>query len=146
MLTEQLTQALSIAAAPIHPQSVAVGTAQTGGVDMSRFRRAIFILDVGAFGASATVDMKLQQSPDNSTFTDIAGAAITELAAAGGNNRLVSIEIRDDELAAGDRYVRALVTVGTAATILQCLALGGEAVDKPGSANDIGAVAQRLVV
>ncbi len=146
MLTEQLSQALSIAAAPVHPQSVAVGTASTAGIDMSRFRLAVFVLDVGAFGASATVDMKLQQSADNLTFADIAGSAITQLAAAGGNNRLATIEIRDGELSAGSRYVRALITVGTAATILQCLALGGEAVDKPGSANDIAAVAQRLVV
>lgn len=146
MLTEQLSQALSIAAAPVHPQSVAVGTAATGGIDMSHFRRAIFLLDVGAFGASATVDMKLQQAPDNVTFTDVPSGAITELNAAGGNNRLATLEIRDDELSAGNRYVRALVTVGTAATTLGCLALGGEAVDKPGSANDIAAVAQRLVV
>ena len=70
MVTEQLTQALAIAAAPIHPQSVGVGNADTGGIDMAKFRRAIFILDVGAFGASATVDMKLQESTDNSSFTD----------------------------------------------------------------------------
>ena len=146
MITEQLSQALSIAAAPIHPQSVSAGTADTGGVDASKFRRVLFVLDVGAFGASATVDMKLQESADNSTFTDIAGAAITQLAAAGGNNRLATLEIRAGQLSAGKRYVRARVTVGTAATTLQCLALGGEAVDKPGSANDVAAVAQRLVV
>jgi hypothetical protein len=146
MYTEQLSQALSIAAAPIHPQAVAAGTADTGGIDMAKFRRAIFVLNVGAFGASATVDMKLQESTDNSTFTDITGATITQLAAAGGNNRLATLEIRAGQLAAGKRYVRARVTVGTATTTLQCLALGGEAVDKPASANDVSAVAQRLVV
>ena len=146
MYTEQLTQALSIAAAPVHPQSVAVGTADTGGVDLSKFRRVLFVLDVGVFGASATVDMKLQESTDNSTFTDIAGGAITQLAAAGGNNRLATLEIRAGQLSAGKRYVRARVTVATAATTLTCLALGGEAVDKPGTPNDVAAVAQRLVV
>ena len=148
MHTEQLTQALSIAAAPVHPQSVAVGTADTGGVDMQKFRRSLLILDVGAFGASATVDMKLQESTDNSTFTDLAGTgvAITQLAAAGGNNRLATLEARAGQLSAGKRYLRARVTVGTAATTLACLALGGEAVNKPGSAQDIAAVAQRSVV
>jgi hypothetical protein len=146
MYTEQLSQALGIAGAPIHPQSVSPGTADTGGIDMSRFRRATFILNVGAFGASATVDMKLQESTDGSSYTDLAGAgvAITQLAAAGGNNRLATLEVRAGQLT--KRYVRARVTVGTAATTLQCLALGGEAVDKPGSANDISAVAQRSVV
>ena len=146
MYTEQLTQALALAGAPIHPASVAAGTADTGGIDMQKFRRATFILDVGAFGASATVDMKLQESTDNSSFTDLAGTgvSITQLAAAGGNNRLATLEVRAGQLT--KRYVRARVTVGTAATTLQCLALGGEAVDKPASANDVAAVAQRLVV
>src|SRR5947209_6510014 len=116
MYTEQLSQALSVAAAPVHPQAVAAGTADTGGIDMSKFRRALFVLDVGAFGASATVDMKLQESADNSSFTDLTGGAITQLAAAGGNNRLASIEVRAGQLSAGKRYVRARVTVGTATT------------------------------
>lgn len=148
MYTEQLSQALSIAAAPVHPQAIAVGTADTGGIDMSKFRRALFVLDVGAFGASATVDMKLQESPDNSTFTDLAGTgvSITQLAAAGGNNRLASLEARAGQLSAGKRYLRARVTVGTATTTLACLALGGEAIDKPGNAQDVAAVAQRSVV
>ena len=146
MLTEQLSQALAIAAAPIHPQSVGAGNADTGGIDMAKFRRALFILDVGAFGASATVDMKLQESTDNSTFTDLAGTgvAITQLAAAGGNNRFATLEVRADQIT--KRYVRARVAVATAATTLQCLALGGEAASKPGSAHDIAAVAQRQVV
>jgi hypothetical protein len=36
--------------------------------------------------------------------------------------------------------------VGTAATILNCLALGGEADFKPGNAQDVAAVVQRVVV
>jgi len=113
---------------------------------MRKFRRALFVLNVGAFGSSATVDMKLQESTDNSSFTDLAGTgvAITQLVAAGGNNRLATLEVRAGQLT--KRYVRARVTVGTAATLLQCLALGGEAVAKPASAYDLGAVAQRSVV
>lgn len=148
MYTEQLTQALSIAALPIHPQSVGVGSANTGGVDMQLFRRALFVLDVGAFGASATVDMKLQESADNASFSDLAGnsVSITQLTAGGGNNRVVSIEVRAGQLSAGKRYVRALVTVGTAATTLTCIALGGVAVRKPGNLADVAAVTQRVVV
>ena len=68
------------------------------------------------------------------------------MTAGGGNNKLVTLEVRAGQLAAGKRYVRARITVGTAATILQCLALGGEAVAKPGQVNDVAAVLQRLVV
>jgi hypothetical protein len=148
MYTEQLSQALSIQG-KIDPQSLAAATPTgTGGVDMRKFRRATFMLDVGAFGASATVDMKLQTSPDNATWSDLAGTgvAITTLLAAGGNNRLATLEVRAGQMPAGSRYVQALVTVGTAATQVACVALGGEAIDKPGAANDIAAVAQRAVV
>lgn len=146
MYTEQLTQALSLAAAPLHPASVAPGTADTGGLDMQRFRRVLFVLDIGAFGASATVDMKLQESTDNAVYTDLAGGAITQMAQAGGNNKLATLEVRAGQLSAGKRYVRARVTVGTAATTLCCIPLGGEADFKPGSALDIAPVVQRVVV
>lgn len=148
MYTEQLTQALSLAAAPLHPGSVAPGTADTGGIDLQRFRRALFVLDIGAFGASATVDMKLQESTDNAVFTDLAGTgvAITQMLQAGGNNKLATLEVRAGQLSAGKRYIRARVTVGTAATTLCCIPLGGEADFKPGSALDIAAAVQRVVV
>ncbi len=151
MYTEQLTQALSIQG-KIDPAQQAVSTVTlSAGVDMQKFRRATFILDVGVFGASATVDMKLVEDTNSnlSTATDVAAdtsltnVAITQLLAAGGNNRLATLEIRADQVA--KRYVGVKVTVGTAATYLSVIGLGGEAVEKPGSLNDINAVAQRLV-
>jgi hypothetical protein len=148
MYTEQLSQALSIQG-KIDPQSLAAATPTgTSGVDMRKFRRATFLLMVGAFGSSATVDMKLQTSPDNSTWSDLAGTGvpITTLSSAGGNDREATLEVDADQMPTGTRYVQALVTVGTAATLVACLALGGEAIAKPGAANDITSVAQRSVV
>lgn len=147
MFTEQLTQALSIQG-KIDPVSQGAGAVTIGsGVDMSKFRRAIFVLDVGAFGASATVDMKLVESTSSnmSSPSDVVGTnvAITQLLAAGGNNRLASLEIRAGQNT--KRYVGVTVTVGTAATLIQVLALGGEAIQKPGNANNIAAVAQQQV-
>lgn len=146
MYTEQLTEALSIQG-KIDPASQGAGSVTIGsGVDMQKFRRALFILDVGAFGASATVDMKLVESNSSNMAspTDVAGSnvAITQLVAGGGNNRLATLEIRADQVT--KRYVGVTVTVGTAATLLGVIALGGEAVHKPGKAADIAAVAQRL--
>ncbi len=146
MWTEQLTEALSIQG-KIDPVSQGAGSVTIGtGVDMAKFRRALFILDVGAFGASATVDMKLVESNSSnlSGATDVAGTsvAITQLVAAGGNNRVATLEIRADQVT--KRYVGVTVTVGTAATLIGVIALGGEAVQKPGKAADIAAVAQRL--
>ena len=146
MITEQMSEGLSIAAAPVHAQQAAAGTQDSGGIDMQKFERALFVVDVGAFGASATVDAKLQESADNVTFTDLANAAVTQLAAAGGNNRLVTLECRAGQLSSGKRYVRCRVTVGTAATYVCVLPLGGDAHQKPASAQDVTAVAQRLVL
>jgi hypothetical protein len=149
MYTEQLTQALSVQG-HIPPQSLAAATPTktSAGVDMQKFRRALFVLDVGAFGSSATVDMKLVESTSAnlSSATDVAGtgAAITQLAAAGGNNRLATLEVRAGQVT--KRYVGVEVTVGTAATLLCVVALGGEAVQSPGRLSDIAAVAQRSVV
>jgi hypothetical protein len=146
MYTEQLSQGLSIAAAPIHPASYAAGTQNTGGVDMQKFRRVMFVLDVGVFGGGATVDMKLQESTDNVTFTDLAGTnvAITQLVAGGGNNREATLEVRTDQIT--KRYVRAFVTIGTAVTLLCVIPVAGEAVNKPGAKQDDASVAQRQVV
>src|SRR5262249_6531368 len=119
----------------------------TFGVDMSKFRRALFVLNVGAFGASTTVDMKLVEDANSnlSTATDVTGTnvAITQLVAAGGNNRFATLEIRAGQNT--QRYVGVQVTVGVAATLIQATALGGEAIEKPGNVNDIAAVAQRQV-
>lgn len=146
MYTEQLTQALAIAAAPINPVSQGVGTVTTGGIDMRKFRRALFVLDVGVFGASATVDAKLQESTDNVTFTDLAGTnvSITQLVAAGGNNRQATLEVRAGQIT--KQYVRLSVTVGTAATLICALPLGGEAIHSPGNSANVNTVAQQQVV
>src|SRR5579859_5841318 len=102
MYTEQLSQALSIAAAEIDPVSQGVGTVTTGALDLAKFHRVLCVLMVGNIGAAGTVDAKLQQAPTNAgAWTDIAGSSITTVTA---NNKVVTLEIRADQLAAGQRY------------------------------------------
>src|SRR5260370_19909192 len=48
MYTEQLSQGLSISVAPIHPQTLNNGNLTTCGEDMSKFRRLLALLDIGA--------------------------------------------------------------------------------------------------
>lgn len=121
-------------------------TKTTGSVDIKKFRRALFVIAVGAFGSSATVDAKLQESSDNSSFSDVSSGSVTQLVAAGGDNRLVTMEIRADQLTSGKRYVRASLTVGTAASLTCAVPIGLDAIQKPGSGNDDTSVAQRLVM
>jgi hypothetical protein len=145
--SEQLSQELSIQGIIAPASKTAATYTLSAGVDMSRFVRALFILQCGAMTANSTVDMKLVESAnaDLSSNTDVSGSnvSITQLLAAGGDNRLATLEIRADQVT--KRYVGVKVTVATAATILGVIALGGQADQKPGAALDIAGVAQRAV-
>lgn len=108
--------------ATIDPVSQGAGAVSTGWVNMGNFEAMLAVLDVGAFGASATVDAKLQQALDSSGTTpkDITGKAIVQMLAAGGNNKQVTIDVRETDLDTnnGYCYVRLTVTVGVAATLV----------------------------
>ncbi len=144
MYTEQLSQALSLAGTEIDPVSQAVATVTSGGVDMQKFKRVLFILQVGSVGGAGTVDAKLQQSNVlGSGYADIAASNITQVTA---SNKIVTLEIRSDQLTGSNRYVRLSITVGGNAVLIGAVALGGEATEKPASANDVAAATQRLVM
>jgi hypothetical protein len=141
--SEKLHQRVAVLGT-VDPQSASAGTYDTDGVDLRLFRRALFLLLVGAIGASATVDAKLQGSADNSTFVDITGKAITQLTKAGtDDNKQVLLEISDAELADASstyRYVRMRVTTATAASLIAVAALGGDPRYYPASDNDLASV------
>jgi hypothetical protein len=146
MITEQLTQALSIAAAPVVPQTLNNSTQKTGGVDMSKFHRALFIVAIGSVTEGGSLTAKLQESVDTTdgNFTDVTGGAATAVTE---SNKVVTLEARADQLTAGKRYLRAVLTeTGSENVVCGCVALGGEAVQKSGSAQDTAAVTQRLVL
>jgi hypothetical protein len=150
MYTEQMSQGLSIAATPVLPQTLngsGTASASTGnsGVDMSRFHRALFVVQVGSVTGGGSLSAKLQTSANGtSSWNDVTGSSITAITA---SNKVASIEIRADEMPSTDRYVRCTLTeTGNQNVVCACLALGGEAIVKPASANDVATVAQRLVV
>ncbi len=145
MFTEQLSQGLSLAATPIQPQTLNNASASTGngGVDMQKFRRALFIVLTGSVTGGGSLSAKLQESTDGSTsWTDISGAALTAITA---STKAATLELRADQMT--KRYVRATLTeTGSQNVVCACVALGGEAVEKPGNAQDVAAVTQRLVL
>ncbi len=145
MYTEQLTQALSI---PSNPTHAAAQTASfnSGSVDLQKFRRALFIIDIGAVsGTSPTFDAKLQESTDNSTFSDLSGSNVS-ISQITNANRTVTLEVRAGQLT--KRYARIAVTIGGTTPSFTCcvIPIGSEAVEKPASANDAAQVDQRKVV
>ena len=69
---------------------------------------AIVILasDAASAGTDPTLDVKLQESSDNSTFTDISGATFTQVTDA---QALEKITINTNDV---KRYLRAVGTIG----------------------------------
>jgi hypothetical protein len=137
MYTEQMTQGLCLGT-PIQPQQLTTTTTLTSGaIDMQVHRRALFVLNLGAFGGTSptcSAVITLQESPDNSTWTNNAIIPTTTVNAA---NTGGTVEVRAGQLGAGKRYARVSIVFtigGTSPTIpVACLALGGEANHKPAS-------------
>ena len=130
----------------VNPATVAIGTADTDVIDLSRFNRVFFSLLTGTLPAGATVDFKLQQSDlPGGTFTDITGKAITQLTQVGGHsNSQVIVEMRNEDLLDDRRYIRGRVTVGVAASPLAVIALAGEPRFAPIFDVDLASVLQIL--
>ena len=142
---EQLSQGLTVLK-QLPSQSLGTGTDTTlTGIDMSKVRRLLVVLNIGAVGAGpGTVDAKFRcATTSGGTYQDVSGGAITQVSA---SNKVVTMELRDDQLPAGYQFVQVSITIGTNAVLIGGVALGGEAESKPAKSQDSAAVAQRLVV
>ena len=143
---EQLTQGLSLADV-INTQSVNNTNATSAGIDMTKFRRVMFEIQCGSLGSAGTVDANLQSSAQ-ANFNVAHNIASTNITQITQNNARVTIEIRDDQITAGDRYLRLRLTGGGNAVTVGATGWGSEAEQKPAKANDLGTnyVVQRLVL
>ncbi len=140
-MTETMNQRM-VPADKIDPANYAANTYTTGGIDMSRFRRAIWEVAVGVITGATTIDANLQ-SATNSNFSDavnITGSNITQITSTNNSNTKFTVEVRADQIisqTAGDRYARLRVVTGTNAAFLSATGWGAEPVDLP-IANNIG--------
>jgi hypothetical protein len=92
-------------------------TVNGAGVDMLDYEgKAQAILGSAAgTGTSPTLDVKLQDSDDNSTFADITDATFTQVTNAAVANQGIAVD-----LAAARRYVRAVATIGGTSPSFSC--------------------------
>ena len=117
-------------AARLDPVSQGAATVATGWVAVKDYHRLLAVLMVGALGASATVDAKVQQASDGSGTgaKDLTTAkSITQLTQAGTDANkqvLINVEPDDLDLDNGFTHVRLSVTVATAACLIAALILG----------------------
>ena len=89
--------------------AVAAGTSNqnSSSVDMKSFDAVTFAVGFGTITASAVTSIKVQGSDDDSSFSDLAGTAIT--VADSDDNKIVLAEINQPQ----HRYVRVVVDRGT---------------------------------
>jgi hypothetical protein len=151
MFTEPLSQELSDID-QIAPSNAGAGTVSSGGIDMSKFSRAMYEIQIGAITGAGTLDAKLQSCVNanfNAGVHNLTGGAITQITNAAPNTR-VTLEVTEDAVQAqnnGDRYVRLQCVVTANNVIYGATGWGGGASQKPASAQDnTTIVTQRIVV
>jgi len=84
------------------------------GADLQSYQGVLkIVLDSGAGGGTTpTLDVKIQDSADNSTFTDVLGKVFTQVTGASASIQSLAIDTR-----AVKRYIRADLTItGTSPT------------------------------
>lgn len=93
----------------LRPQAATAATVNGIGVDTAGFNSAAVLLEVGAVsGASPTLDIKIQDSANNSSFADVSGLTFTQVTAA---NNSQALRIEGLNTATRRRYLRAVATL-----------------------------------
>lgn len=128
MWTENVTQAMTIAADGIHAASQSASEKLTAAADMSKFRKVVFLVDGGVLGASGTLDFVVKWSATSGgTYAAVTGTAVTQLVKATDDSKYVQVEVAADKLATfapTARFVKGSLTPGTAASTSAVIVLG----------------------
>lgn len=133
----------------IEPDAYAAAAYETDVVDMSKFERLVAFVQAGTLGTSATLDFKLQgATTSGGSYADISGAAITQLTQAGTDSDKVAVlELKAESIAStGYRYVKGVLTVGTATSDCGAILLGFDAKYNPASDHNLAEVDEIVVV
>ena len=109
------------------PMANILTTANGTGVDVRDFvgQIAVLLSAVNVAGTSPTLVVKVQDSADNSSFADIAGAVFTTVTEAG--TKAPTLEKITLNVDGARRYLRVVKTVGGSASpefSLSCTAVG----------------------
>lgn len=125
----KVSEAIAVLGA-INPVSQAAGSVASAWLPAAQFQKFLGLVQVGAFGADATVDADLMQAQDSNGTGAKAigdGKAIQQLLAAGGNNVQAEIDLDAQELDVnnGYCYIQLTITVGEAATLVAGAVFGG---------------------
>lgn len=110
-LTDRATVAVALA-----PVSKTAGTTTSAAVSMLGFGGGALLVNAGVIGTSGTVDCKITTSAaTGGTYTDVTGAAITQMTQAGGDSGTSQLVSFDMPL--GHNFVKTVLVNATAAAI-----------------------------
>ena len=129
----------------LDPQSFAAGTTTVGPIQTNISRRLVAIIKVGTIGTS--VDAKwTAATTSGGTYTDVTGAAITQITA---SSKIALLELKSESveslMGSGYQYVKLSLT-GVGTNLVDVVVLGAPARYQPNSTNNIAAVASTTVV
>jgi hypothetical protein len=145
MYTEQITQAMGFAT-EVDPQTLNNSNKTAGGVDMSWFRRAIVIVNVGSVTGGGALTLQLVESTaaNMAGATNLAGSN-TSMTGYNTANSIVTFEARAGQMT--KRYLGLKVTETGNQNVVVCVnAIGMEADHKPGNSQNVAAVNTQNVV
>lgn len=138
--TERLSEQLAIVGT-IDPGAYTEAAYSTDTVDMRYHRRALFIVMAGTLGSSATLDFKVQESADDSNWSDLTGKSITQLTQAGtDSDKQAIVEVAAEEITSTKRYIKGVMTVGTATSDCGVIVLADCTRYNPANAYDLSSV------
>ena len=145
MYVEQITQALGFCT-EIDPQTLNNSNKTTGGIDMAKFRRAMFVVAVGAVTGGGALTMQLVEDTQSSlaTATNLAGnnTSLTGLTTA---NKQYTFEARAGQMT--KRYLGLKITETGSQNVNVCVVpIGMEGIHKPDNANNDASVTTQNVV
>lgn len=130
-------------AAVVSPGALTTGAKSSGVIDASKYFRLCAIIATGTLGSSATVDGKWQEcDSDGSNGADITNGSITQVVKATGDNKQIVHNLECDRLTPGKRYVKYVMTIGTATSDAALIVLGVDPRHQPATDNDPASVAQ----
>ena len=147
ILNEKLSESVAVLAV-IPPSAQAPGVVFSPWIELDETDRILAIIQVGTFGAVATVDASIAQAQDNkgTNAKPIGAGKAIALAASAGNDVQATIDVGATELDVADGYgfVQLGVSVGVAATETAALILGGSSRYEPASSFNSASVVETI--
>jgi hypothetical protein len=145
--TERMSEAIAIPAAGIRSASQSVGSVSTSAINLQKFRRVAFLIDVGTVGASGTVDFKVQWcATSGGTYADLANTSITQITA---SSAYAIVEVTAEQVTAVQptaQYLKGKLTIGTAASQVSVVPIAGICRFEPASNANDASVATPVVL